>query len=101
MGRGLLIAAALVAVIVAGSAIYWLADGRPGSPGDFRDRVSESGLEVEWANSGPRGGTGSVATDCGSVEVTVDEIDGDLWIAWAGHRELATADTIEAITSCE
>ena len=101
MGRGLFIAAAIVAVIVAGTSIYWVADGRPGTPGDFRERVSRSGLDVEWANSGPRGGTGLVDTDCGRVEVTVDEIDGELWISWAGRRELATADTIDAITSCE
>jgi hypothetical protein len=90
-----------VGLIVAVSVIYWLADGRPGTPGDFRERVSRSGLEVDWANSGPRGGTGLVDTDCGVVEVTVDEIDGELWVRWAERRELATSETIDAITSCE
>jgi hypothetical protein len=101
MGRGLLIAAVVVSVIVAGTLIYWLADGRPGTAGDFRERVSRSGLEVDWSNSGPRGGSGSVDTDCGRVAVTVDEIDGEFWVRWAERRELATADTIDAITSCE
>jgi len=100
MGRGLLVAAAVVGVIVAGSALYWWADGRPGTAGDFRERVNQSGLEVEWSTSGPRGGTGTVDADCGPIEVTVDEIDGALWIRWADHRELATSDTIDALTSC-
>ena len=93
-------AVAFVALIVAGSALYWLADGRGGTPDDFRERVSESGLNVDWSNSGPRGGSGSVDTSCGPVDVTLDEIDDELWIRWANTREVVTPETIDALLSC-
>ncbi len=93
-------AVAIVAVLVAGSLIYWLADGRGGTPDDFRRRVSEVGLNVDWSNSGPRGGSGSVDTSCGPVDVTVDLIDDALWIRWAESREVATPGTIDALMSC-
>ncbi len=98
--RWAIAALAVVALIVVGSVIYWLADGQGGTADDFRQRVADSGLSVVWSNSGPRGGSGSVETNCGPVDVTVDEIDGELWIQWAGHRELATPETMGALLSC-
>lgn len=98
--RRMLVAAGIVAVVVAGSLIYWLADGRPGTPDDFRQKVSETGLKVAWSTSGPRGGAGLVETDCGLVDVAVDEIDDELWIRWAENRELTTPETIDALLSC-
>ncbi|MDP9493925.1 MAG: hypothetical protein M3P87_01685 [Actinomycetota bacterium] len=100
IGRGLLVGVVIVALIVLGSTIYWLADGRVGTPDDFRQRVSDTGLIVEWANSGPRGGTGSVDTSCGPVEVTINEIDDELWIQWAENNEVATPEAIDAVLSC-
>lgn len=99
--RGILVAVALVAITLAGSTIYWLADGRTGTPGEFRERVSAAGLDVAWMNSGPRGGSGSVETDCGPVAVEIDEIDGELWVQWADSREVATAEVVDAILACE
>jgi hypothetical protein len=98
--RGAIAAFAIAALIVVGSLIYWLADGRGGTSDDFRQRVADSGLSVVWSNSGPRGGSGSVETSCGPVAVTVDEIDDELWIRWAGHHGLATPETIAALLSC-
>ncbi len=91
---------AVVALIVAGSVIYWYADGRGGTPDDFRQRVSDTGLNVDWSNSGPRGGTGSVDASCGSTDVTIDATDSELWIRWADNREIVTPETIDALLSC-
>ena len=99
--QGAVVAAVLVAaVLVAGSAVYWYGEGQPGTPGQFRDRVSATGLVVDWHNNGPRGGDGSVATDCGPVDVAVDEIDGELWIRWAESRERITPASIGALVHC-
>jgi hypothetical protein len=100
IGTGVLVTVAIVALIVVGSMVYWLADGRVGTPDDFRQRVSDAGLNVDWSNSGPRGGSGSVDTSCGPVDVGIDEIDGELWIRWLGNREVVTPDTIDALRSC-
>jgi hypothetical protein len=100
MAIGLIVAAAVIVLVVAGSAVYWLADGRVGTPDDFRQRVRDAGLSVEWSNSGPRGGSGSVETDCGSTDVTIDEIDGELWIRWDGNRDEVNPETVDALTSC-
>lgn len=93
-------AVAVGALIITGSLVYWIADGRVGTPEAFRQRVNDVELEVGWFSSGPRGGVGSVETSCGPVEVTIDEIDDVLWIRWAGNRETATPETIEALLSC-
>lgn len=90
----------VVSLIVTGSMIYWIADGRVGTPDDFRRRVDDAGLEVDWSNSGPRSGTGSVEASCGPLEVEIDEIDDVLWIRWAGNRRAATPDTVDALLSC-
>jgi hypothetical protein len=87
-------------IIVVGSIVYWLADGRVGTPDDFRQRVRDTGMNVEWSNSGPRGGSGSVDTSCGPVDVTIDEIDGQLWIRWSDDREVVTPETIDALRTC-
>jgi hypothetical protein len=87
-------------LIVVGSVIYWLADGRAGTPDDLRQRVNDAGLDVGWSNSGPRGGSGRVETTCGPVDVTIDEIDEELWIRWADNREVLTPGAIDALLSC-
>jgi hypothetical protein len=87
-------------IIVVGSIVYWLADGRVGTPDDFRQRVRDTGMNVEWSNSGPRGGSGSVDTSCGPVDVTIDEIDGQLLIRWSDNREVVTPETIDALRTC-
>lgn len=91
---------AAVAVVVAGSVVYWLADGQPRSPAAFRDAVAEQGLLVEWTSNGPRGGDGTVDTECGDRDVTVDEIEGALWVRWDGRRELVTPAVVEQIVTC-
>jgi hypothetical protein len=99
MTTGAIVAVAVVALVVAGSVVFWYADGG-GSPEDFRQRVRDTGLDVEWSNSGPRGGSGSVDTDCGSTDVTIDEIDGELWVQWADKRDTVNPETIDALLSC-
>lgn len=96
----MLVAAAIVVLIVVGSLIYWLADGQVGTPADFRQRVSDTGLNVVWSNLGPLGGRGLVYTSCGPVDVAIDEVDDELWIRWADRREVATPKTIDAFLSC-
>lgn len=56
--RGAIVASAIVALVVVGSLIYWMADGQGGTADDFRQRVTDSELSVVWSNSGPRGGYG-------------------------------------------
>jgi hypothetical protein len=97
---GALLAVAVVALVVVGSLVYWLADGGGGTPADFRQRVSAAGLIVGWSNSGPRGGAGVVDTSCGPVDVEIDEIDDVLWIRWEDNREVATPETIDDLMSC-
>ncbi|MEZ4501565.1 MAG: hypothetical protein R3C39_02970 [Dehalococcoidia bacterium] len=92
--------ALLVALLVLGSFAYWWADGRPGTPSDFRGRVADAGLDVAWANSGPRGGSGSVETACGPVAVTVNDLDGELWVEWPGRHEPLTETSVRALLSC-
>ena len=100
VATGFVVAVAIVVLIVVGSIVYWLADDGVGTPDDFRQRVSDAGLDVEWSNSGPRSGDGSVETTCGPVDVTVDDIDGELWIRWSDNREAATPETVDALLSC-
>jgi len=87
-------------IVVVGSIVYWLADDGVGTPDDFRQRVSDAGLSVDWVNSGPRGGSGSIDTTCGPVDVTIDEIEGELWIRWSDNRGVVTPETIDALRSC-
>ena len=93
--------AAVAAIVVIGSFAYWRAEGSPGTAAQFRERVADAGLDVDWDNSGPRGGDGSVSTDCGVVDVTISELDGELWlIAPIGNERLA-ADSFRALIACE
>jgi hypothetical protein len=98
--KTLIIATAILALLLLGSFAYWHGEGQPGTPNDFRDRVADAGLDVAWSNSGPRGGTGVVDTTCGPVEVTIDELDGQLWIRLTGEHEVLTTDVVDALLSC-
>jgi hypothetical protein len=51
-------------------------------------------------NSGPRGGSGVVDTACGSVDVTINDVDDQLWIRWGDQNQPATLETIGALLSC-
>ncbi len=94
------VAAAVVALAV-GSLLYWAGEGRPRSPAAFRELVAESGLVVDWSKNGPRGGDGVVVTDCGQRVVTVDEMDGELWVQWDNRRARVTPAVIDEIVRCE
>jgi hypothetical protein len=91
---------AVVALLVIGSWAYWRADGSVGTPEDFRNQVAATGLEVAWSNSGPRGGSGLVDTSCGPIEVSIDDINGELWIGWSDNREPITAEVVDAVLVC-
>jgi len=93
---------ALVAVVVIGNWLYWVGDGRPGSPADFRDRVEETGLVVEWVTNGPRAGEGTVTTDCGVRTISISSsIDDDsLWLLWIDRRIRLTSTSAEAFQAC-
>jgi hypothetical protein len=93
--------AAVFAVVVIGSYAYWRGEGSPGTPAQFRDRVAAAGLEVDWDNNGPRGGDGSVETDCGTVDVTISELDGELWLIAADGNERLADDSIDALLACD
>lgn len=92
---------AIVLVVFGGSVIYWLADGAVGTPVEFQDRVASIGLEVNWINVGPRAGDGSVDTECGKVPVTLNEINGDLWLTTTGDRRQITTTVIDELMSCQ
>jgi hypothetical protein len=98
--KGTLAAVVVVALLILGSLIYWLGEGQPGSPEDFRQRVAEAGLSVTWSNSGPRGGSGVVDTACGAADVTVNDIDDQLWIRWGDRQALLSRETLDALLSC-
>ena len=98
--EGVFVAFAVFTFLIVGSSLYWLADGRPGLPEDFRRQVAEAGLEVVWSNSGPRGGSGVVETTCGPVVVTVNEVDDSLWVGWDDRRAELSRETVEALVSC-
>lgn len=103
--RRTLLAAGAVAIAVmvlaVGSLLYWVGEGRPRSPEAFRELVASSGLVVEWSNNGPRGGDGVVATDCGERAVSVNELDGELWVQWGDQRSPIMAAVIDDIVRCD
>jgi hypothetical protein len=92
---------AILLVIFGGSVVFWLADGAVGTPEEFRDRVASIGLEVDWTNVGPRAGEGSIETECGNVSVTLNEINGDLWLATTGDSRQITTTVIDELMSCQ
>jgi len=98
--RGALAVVAVVALLIVGSFIYWLGEGQPGTPDDLRRRVADAGLSVEWSNSGPRGGSGVVDTTCGPVDVTISELDDQLWIRWTDQQALLSDEVVDALLSC-
>jgi hypothetical protein len=93
--------AAVLAVIVIGSYVYWRGEGSPGTSEQFRDRVAEAGLEVDWDNNGPRGGDGSVDTDCGVVDITISELDGELWFVEPEGNRRVTVESIDRLLACD
>jgi hypothetical protein len=93
--------ATAVVVLVVGSLLYWVGEGRPRSPAAFRELVVASGLDVEWSNNGPRGGDGVVATDCGERVVSVNELDDELWVQWGDQRAPITPAVIDEIVRCD
>ncbi|NNE73580.1 MAG: hypothetical protein HKN26_07955 [Acidimicrobiales bacterium] len=96
------IAAAVLAVLwLAGSFAYWVAEGRPGSPAEFRERVADTGLLVEWSNTGGRGGNGVVQTECGPVAIMISVFsdEDELWIVEPFREEIAD-DTIATLLAC-
>ena len=96
-----IVVATVVVVLAVGSVLYWVGEGRPRSPAAFRELVATSGLIVEWSNNGPRGGDGVVATDCGERVVSVNELDGDLWVQWGDQRVPVTPAVIDGIVRCD
>ena len=93
--------ATVLAIIVIGSYVYWRGEGSPGTSGQFRDRVASAGLEVDWDNNGPRGGDGSVETDCGAVDITISELDGELWFVEPDGNRLVTVESVDQLLACD
>jgi hypothetical protein len=93
--------AAVVAVIAIGSYAYWRGEGSPGTSAQFRERVAEAGLEVDWENNGPSGGDGSVETDCGAVDITISELDGELWFVEPDGNQRVNAESIDDLLACD
>lgn len=92
---------AIVGLIVLGTWFYWVGEGKPGTPSDFRDQVAATGLVVEWSNNGPTGGDGLVTRDCGPLAVSVEEIDETLWLLWGERREILTSTSAQAFQACQ
>ncbi len=95
------VVAIAVIVLAVGSLLYWVGEGRPRSPEAFRELVASTGLVVEWSNNGPRGGDGVVATDCGERAVSVNELDGELWVQWLDQRAPIMPAVIDEIVRCD
>ena len=93
--------AAVAVVLVGGSWLYWVGEGRPGTPAEFRQDVAHTGLVVAWSNAGPRGGSGLVDTSCGPTEVEIDDLDGDLWIRWNDRRAPLERAAIDDLITCD
>jgi len=100
MGPVVSVLVVLVALLIFGNWLYWWADGSVGTPAEFRQNVAETGLDVAWTTSGPRGGSGVVETSCGSTDVAIDDVNDVLWIRWADNREPLTSEVIDALLAC-
>ncbi len=103
--KPLLIVAAIVVsgvlLVAAGNYAYWVGEGRPGTPQEFRDRVAANGLEVNWLNNGASAGDGTTKNDCGDpVLVTVNDLGGELWLSSDLGREPLTAEAIDRLVAC-
>jgi hypothetical protein len=100
IGRVVSVLGVLLALLIFGNWLYWWADGSPGTPAEFRENVAETGLDVAWMTSGPRGGSGVVETSCGPTDVDIDDINDVLWIRWEGNREPVSSEVIDALLGC-
>ena len=98
VGVGVILSA--LVLVVLGSVLYWWADGAVGTPQEFKDRVQAQGLEVAWNNAGPRAGSGVVQTDCGPVTVTVNDLDGELWIGTGAEAEILNQASVDDLIAC-
>jgi hypothetical protein len=88
-------------LLAVGNYAYWVGEVRPGTPQEFRDRVTATGLEVKWLNNGPSAGDGTTVNDCGDpVFVTVNDLGGELWVTSDLGREPLTAEAIDRIVEC-
>ncbi len=92
---------AIVLVIFVGSLLYWIGEGRPGTPGDFRREVAESGLTVAWSNNGSRAGSGTVETTCGQIGVEISRTDEGIWLRWEENGEILAPSSIGMLIACE
>ncbi len=92
---------AVIVLLVGGSLWHSAADGMP-SPGEFRQRVAATGLEVEWERNGGSGGVGNVSRPCGSVVVEISLRDDELWVSGASVPQSRLDEATAArIASCE
>jgi len=94
------VAGVVAALLLVGSVIYWIGEGRPGSADAFRERVEANGLLVEWENNGPTGGSGFVETNCGLARVDVSEFDDVLTVSWDLGSDKLTPEVVRRIVSC-
>lgn len=99
--RSFVVPLVVIALLVLGSFIYWVGEGRPRSPAAFRELVADTGLVIDWTNNGSRGGDGTAQTDCGVVDVTVSELDGELWLFVEDQRAPITEASIDELLACE
>lgn len=91
----------LLLLLAAGNYAYWVGEGRPGTADEFRNRVADAGLEVKWLNNGPTAGDGTAVNACDDpVLVTVNDLDGELWVTSDLGREPLTSEAIDRIVAC-
>lgn len=103
--KPLLVAVAFVGgiflLLVAANYAYWVGEGRPGTPEEFRDRVDDAGLDVIWLNNGSSGGDGTAVNECGDpVRVTINDLGGELWVTSDLGREPLTPEAVDRILQC-
>ena len=87
-------------LIGGGSYLYWRAEGSPGSPQEFRDRVAAAGLDVTWKNNGSRGGDGVVESECGARDITISDFDGELWLITDTTRRVLDPQVVDWFLAC-
>lgn len=97
----LALAVGFAVLIGFGSWLYWLGEGRPGTPAEFRDQVAETGLVVEWTTNGPRGGDGIVVTDCGPNPVSIQLFEDNLMLVRDEQLVDLTPTVVESVQACE
>jgi len=78
--------------------------GRPhsvGSDSTLPKRTAEADQAKDSVSNGSRGGDGVVATDCGERAVSVNELDGELWVQWGDQRSSIMPAVIDEIVRCD